>query len=131
MPYPILYIKSMQIIVKKYHSHWHLVSYCLLIKFVWLEVGHNKMILCLAAMYTSIFTTLCQAFFLIKSVHEAFHVPFINFYHQTYLATFYLILLNLSYLVLTVFLHEFNFHLSVCFFVRFCCYLFLAYQSNH
>ena len=32
-----LYIKSMQIMMKQYHCHLHLVSYCLFIKFVWLK----------------------------------------------------------------------------------------------
>ena len=64
------------------------------------------MILCLAAAHASIFNTPRQAF-LIKSAREA--------YQQTFLASFYLILLHLSYLILIVFHHEFNFYLSVCF----------------
>ena len=59
------------------------------------------MILCLAAAHASIFNTPRQAF-LIKSAREA--------YQQTFLASFYLILLHVSYLILIVFHHEFNFY---------------------
>ena len=43
-----------------------------------------------------LFLTHCDRPFFIKSVDEAFFVSFISFYHQTFLATFYLILLHLS-----------------------------------
>ena len=60
--------------------------------------GLDKMILCLTATHSSIFNTLRQAFF-IKSAHEAFFASFTNFYPQLFLATFYLILLHLFYLI--------------------------------
>ena len=36
-----------------------------------------------------------------KSTLEAFFVSFVNFYQQTFLAIFYLILLHLSYLIMS------------------------------
>ena len=38
LPYSILYIKIMQIMLKQYHCHQQLVSYCLFIKFVRLKI---------------------------------------------------------------------------------------------
>ena len=38
LPYSILYIKIMQIMLKQYHCHKQLVSYCLFIKFVRLKI---------------------------------------------------------------------------------------------
>ena len=58
------------------------------------------MILCLTAAHASIFNTRRQVFFfLIKSAREAFFVSFVNFYQQTFLGTFYLILFHLSHLI--------------------------------
>ena len=51
------------------------------------------MILSLAAWHTSIFKTPRQAFF--KSAHKRFFVSFLSFYQRIFLATFYLILVNL------------------------------------
>ena len=44
------------------------------------NLGHDKIISCLAAAHASIFNTPYQAFFLIKSSHEAFFMSFVSFY---------------------------------------------------
>lgn len=54
-----------------------------------------------------IFNTPRQVFF-IKSARKTFFVLFVSYYQQTVLATFYLILVHLTYLILLVFLREFN-----------------------
>ena len=51
-------------------------------------LGHDKMILCLAAAHASIFNTPLQVFFFIKSVREDFFVSFVSFYQQSFSAAF-------------------------------------------
>ena len=63
-------------------------------------LGHDKISLCLAATHVSTFNTLV-ALFLIKSERETFFVLFVNFYQQTFLVTFYLILAHLPIHILT------------------------------
>ena len=66
------------------------------------------MILCLPAAHHFVFNTPRQAFFKIKSAHEALFVSFVNFYQQTFLATLYLVLLHLSIQSLTLEIHSFK-----------------------
>ena len=59
------------------------------------NLGHDEMILSLAAAQAPIFDTPLQTF-CDKSACLTFFVSFINLYVQTVLETFYLILLHLS-----------------------------------
>ena len=71
-------------------------------------LGHDKMILYLATAQASIFNTPRQAFFFIKSAHEAFFCVIPKFFQQTFLATFYLIFLHLSIQTLALEIHNFK-----------------------
>ena len=67
------------------------------------------MILCLAAAHKSIFLTqsaTAPCLFFVKSVYEAIFVSFVSLYQQTFLATFYLILLHLSIQILKLEIHS-------------------------
>ena len=55
-----------------------------------------------------LFNTPRQTFFSIKSACDVFFVSFIRFYQQTFLATFYLILLRLSMQILTLEIQSFK-----------------------
>ena len=66
------------------------------------------MILWLTVAHTSLFNTPHQDFFLIKSGREAFFVSFMNCYQQTFLVSFYLILLHLSAQILMLEIHSFK-----------------------
>ena len=72
-----------------------------------LTLGRDKMIWRLATAQGSIFNTPRQAF-LIGSTREAFFVSFVNFYQQTFLAIFHLILVHLSIQTLTLEMHNFK-----------------------
>ena len=73
------------------------------------DLGHDKMILCLATAHASTFNTSRQIFFLIKSACEAF-LSFVSFNQQTFLAAFCLILLHLSIQILTLKVIVLNHH---------------------
>ena len=73
------------------------------------DLGHDKMILCLATAHASTFNTSRQIFFLIKSACEAF-LSFGSFNQQTFLAAFCLILLHLSIQILTLKVIVLNHH---------------------
>ena len=67
------------------------------------------MILCLAAAHKSIFLTRSATApcpFFVKSAYEAIFVSFVSLYQQTFLATFYLILLHLSIQILKLEIHS-------------------------
>ena len=72
-----------------------------------LILGHDKMVLCLAATHAFIFNTMRQALF-IESPCEFFFVSFVSFCQQTFLATFCLILLHLSIQIVTLKIHSFK-----------------------
>ena len=80
---------------------------------IWISLGSKfqlKVIikwLCLAAVHASIFSTRVRPF-LIKSARRAFLVWFVNFYRETFLVSFYLILLHLLIQILALEIHSFK-----------------------
>ena len=72
------------------------------------------MILCLGFTHGSIFQDNASRLFLIKSAREPLSVSFVTFYQQTFLATFYLFLLDLSLQILPFQIHSFKPLLYIC-----------------
>ena len=68
------------------------------------QLGHDKMILCLAVAHASTFNTPCQTFFWLNQRVKFFKV-IRSFYLQTFLAT-YFILLHLSIQIFTLEIHS-------------------------
>ena len=58
--------------------------------------------------HVSIFSISCQAFFLLNQHVKLFFVSSVSFYQQTFLKSFYLILLHLSIQILTLEIHDFT-----------------------